>query len=221
MRETNLENNLSFIITGSGRCGTRWLAHLLNESKDLTVYHEPLLPFMRKLGRARYAEYIELFEAKRKETGPWGGVSAAACEHIETLLGLGIKVAGLCRDGIFAVRSIRDHQSYLRLEGAIELWVDRNKRLLDSGIPIWRLEDLNENFDSVLSLCQFLDCSIEYPVWQHYAGVPDNRGKHRSGGRLQPGGLSIFYAEAGDVQLALGYEVPIPEQSGNERRSRK
>lgn len=208
MKTLSIENNLSFIVTGSGRCGTRWLAHLLNESKDLIIYHEPLLPFMRKFGRRCYAEYIELFEAKRKEAGSWGGVSAAACEHIKALLSLGIKVAGLCRDGTFAVRSIRDHQSYLRLGGAIKLWVDRNKRLLDSGIPIWRLEDLNEDFDSVLSLCQFLDCSIEYSAWQRYAGVPDNRGEHRSGGRLQPGGLSIFYTESRDIQLALGYEVP-------------
>lgn len=227
-------SRVAFFITGTGRSGTKWLAKLLNESRGVRVYHEPL---MRKAvtlihgHRASGQEAVRFLRQRKERMIPpegqrWGEVNHYLRHWVEPLRTVfpGVPIVGLVRDGkdtvnslvhrgIYGVRDRRvlptpPNEGEGQFAKCCWFWADAYERLLAQRVPIWTLESLNETYSVCESFCGFLGIElIAEAVWKEYAGR-----------RIHPSRLSvstewtseqqdIFDKWAGGMQRRLGYSL--------------
>lgn len=126
----------------------------------------------------------------------WGEVSQFhrySVPHLRALFD--VPVVGLIRSGPLTVRSLLRKGWYSRpgYTSAIEprgsdlladwaghtpfektcwFWADTYRRLLRQDVPIFRLEDLDRDFDFLTDLLDIPGLTVEYTDWQDFAGHP-------------------------------------------------
>jgi hypothetical protein len=227
--------NIRFIVTGHGRSGTKWLAHVLNRDPAVAVHHEPLTGYDRsgyaaiKDGRlspqafanGRYGKMERIFrrhpDRAYAEVNSFLRYCAPAMRDV-----FGVPVAAVVRDGRLVVRSmlkrgIYRSDNYPRIQAPVELltpfekccwyWQDTYKLLLWQGIPIFRLELLNGSFDYFRAMCDALGCDVPEAEWRKRAGVPVNVDAGDVPLQWHDWQHEQFRLIAGETQKRLGYET--------------
>jgi len=143
----------------------------------------------------RLDTYVQNNGALRPET-LWGDVCERHRYAVPLLRELypGVPIAGLIRDGRKSVRALL-RRGFHRRPGwpsAIQPldaetgaawaemtpfakccweWADAHRRLMDQNVPVYRLEDLNESFESVRWLCDYLGIEVPREAWEKWAGT--------------------------------------------------
>jgi len=184
--------DMSFLVTGHGRSGTKWLSRLLNQDPSVSVHHEPLAQADRAAyakiyyGKMRADEY--LMARKIGMTTIWNRASSKGFAEVnsymrycanEYRLVFNVPVAAIVRDGRCVVRSMMARGVYQKpgypeilghgmtpFEKCCWYWADTYRRL--SNIETFRLEDLNSNYDEFCRLCYMLDVKVSARVWEKH-----------------------------------------------------
>lgn len=215
-----------FFVTGHGRSGTTWLAHLLNAcDPTLDVSHEPLSGYDRGRyhkvfhGRLSGYDYVTgrrpLMEQIAGERD-WAEVNSYL-RYVVTPLRetFHAPVAAIIRDGRYVVRSMLALGVYGRpgypeietpdhLETAFDkccwYWAETYRIMERLIVPVYRLEDLNRDYETLCGLCEYLNMEPDREAWRRYADKPINVGV----GESEPpewGALSQRFRElAGEIQ---------------------
>ncbi len=133
----------------------------------------------------------------------------------------GASVAAVIRDGRATVRSLAALGCYHRpnypeipplpeladaepLAQCCGYWAHTYRKLVEAGVPVWRLEDLNADYGAFGRLCEWLGVDVSREQWQQHAGRPVNVGTYTGHLRAwDEGWESVFRECAGDVQEAF------------------
>lgn len=203
---------LAFCVTGSGRCGTKWLASLLDESDpEVEVHHEPLRrnrPFkqMTKNPHRNYLSLARLFEERMVAAERWGTVSCYARGSVSVLAAAGITMVGLVRDGRACTASLKHIMPHLTYQQACERWTGGYAELLELRAPIYRLEDLNRDFDTFRDLCGYVGCAADRETWERYLGLRFHVRSEKPR-KLNARQEAIFLAMCTETQVTFGYSL--------------
>lgn len=221
-------NNIAFFVTGHGRSGTQWLAKLLNADPALDVRHEPV----RKMDAANYGklrgdEAVAYLKERWARMIPaeglgWGEVNSYlrywALQLREAFPG--VPVVGLVRDGRYVVRSMLARGVFSRgrpvpgapvegskFERACAYWASTYRLLISQDVPMFKLEQLNEDPGYFTELCHEVGAHVPVAVWRRFAG----RRIHVMIKDIKPPQWTLeqietFYGLAGDMQEYFGYE---------------
>jgi len=230
--------DLRFIVTGHGRSGTKWLARLLNDATtDVIVHHEPLVQFDAAHYARVYSGALDprefVAERERRMQAIWARFPNRGYAEVNGYLRycvpelrdhFNVHVVAIVRDGRFVARSLLARGCYQRpgyppIRPPVTLapfaaccwyWADTYRRLVGQGVPIWRLEDLNEDFGVYVNLCQALDFEADHYTWEQHAGKRLNVSiKDEELPAWGADECEAFEGLAGDVQDRFGYEAPI------------
>jgi hypothetical protein len=223
-------SKVAFFITGTGRSGTKWLAALLNESKGVRVYHEPLMREAKTLTEghlASTAEAVEfLRERKRRmvtrDGQDWGEVNHYLRHWVEPLRTVfpSVPIVGLIRDGRDTVNSLVHRGLYARRDRRVLpippekatdqfakccwFWADTYERLYDQGVPIVTLGRLNKSYRTYWLLCERLAIKpVSQRVWRTYAGRRIHSSRMPVSGEWTPEQEAVFEEWAGNTQREL------------------
>lgn len=226
---------MRFLATGQGRSGTMWLARLLDTDPTVGVYHEPLKEydfahlgdsFIGALDVARFLRerrpLMQRINAQQHLSLSYGEVNNRTRYIIEELgIEFGAPVVAIVRDGRYTVRSfwrrgffqselnppIKPPKNLDRFAKCCWYWADAYRRLMGQGVPIVRLEDLNQDYAAICVLCDIIDVDVTFASWTRFAGVKINARKYPDELGWDLERTATFAALAGDVQERLGYSL--------------
>ena len=227
---------IRFAVTGMERSGTMWLSLVLDDDPNVKVYHEPAplkawdgqVFAMTHDGTLDAASFVKARYNYWLYTSPNHQDKAEVNSVIRYVAGVvrdvwEIPVAAIVRDGRLTVRSLMKRGTFQRqgmpgFEPPAEIaddpfacccwyWADAYERLEQQGIPVWRLEDLNENEAEFDRLCEFLGITVRKAAWDWLAGQP----AHASIAQDTPldwdeQQAATFDRWAGAMQENFGYE---------------
>lgn len=220
----------AFFVTGHGRSGTKWLAQVLNEDPGIDVRHEPVKTDAKVytgLCCQAVTDYLESRKAQmtpKAEGQKWGEVNSYLRYWVQQLCKVfpGVPVVGLVRDGRYVVRSLlkrgvfKDPQKRLPFVPpsaepfvkACCYWANTYKILLVSGVSIYKLEQLNDDYEYFSKLCLEIGALVSEGAWRRYAGKRIHVGVKDTGApRWTEEQRLMFKQLAGNTQRAFGYEV--------------
>lgn len=227
-------SDVAFFVTGMGRSGSLWLARFLDKTpSDVKVMHEALgqsdASWYGRVYRnpalgPEWAWYRRRqMDTERTGGKKWGEVNSYLRYAVHDLREEfpGVPFIGLVRDGRFTVRSMMRLGLFDRYSPPIHpptwaetsflkccwYWADAYRLLVAWDVPIYRLEDLNDNYSEVEVLSEVL--GIEPPPWEQWAQMrhkPANATNPKCE-RLDwsPKELEAFRRVAGDMQRRFGY----------------
>jgi hypothetical protein len=192
--------NVAYFVTGMGRSGTQWLAHLLNKDPDVWCYHEPFTAhdvnayariYAGKLDAEEYAlqrHKIVIRAIQRRKAKNWAEVNSYLRYMVPALRSeFCCPVAGLARDGRYVVRSLMQRGVYQKpnyppIKPPKELrdasafakccwyWTDTYERLFDQDVTVFRLEAMNADYGYFAWMCDYLGANVSRPQWEQEAG---------------------------------------------------
>ena len=227
--------NVRFLVTGHGRSGTLWLAKLLNQDKSIACHHEPLAQFDSrhyanvyddtmdgaKFARQRRKKMKRLTE--RHVGRDYAEVNSYLRYCVPALRAEfpGVPIAAIVRDGRYVVRSMLargcyERENYPPIQPPIPLdpfdacawyWAETYRRLVEDGVLVFRLEDLNVEYKQFHALCKHLGAEVSSEQWARFAGKPTNVGVGVEPLTWDDDRRETFELLAGDVQGFFGYEV--------------
>jgi len=227
--------DIRFIVTGHGRSGTKWLAHLLDKDPGIAVHHEPLTGYdkhsyaavrdgrmsARAFASGRRDKMAQIWE--RHPHKAYAEVNGFLRYCVPAMRDeFNVPIAAIVRDGRLVVRSmlkrgIYKSDNYPPIQSPVDLltpferccwyWADTYKLLMWQDVPIYRLDRLNKDFACLCVLCNCLGIEIRFDDWQKRAGKRINA--DIGDVPLEWGNWehSRFAEIAGDVQRRLGYEI--------------
>lgn len=229
--------DVAFFITGMGRSGSLWLSDLLQSanSDSVCVMHEPLGPRDQEWYGKVYRNPVlgpewlwfrhRMMNTQRTRGKRWGEVNSYLryVAHDLRVAYPDTPVVGLVRDGRFVVRSLMRIGIYAKRNPPVPpptwadtsflkcawYWGDTYRLLIAWGIPIFRLEDLNDKYAEVQLLCQTLGMDAPpLAEWEARCRKPINT-TEESIDRLDwtREQCEDFRRAAGDVQTQLGYPL--------------
>jgi hypothetical protein len=166
--------NIRFIVTGHGRSGTLWLAKALNQDASVACHHEPLAQFDARHyanvydGTMDAAKFVRLrrkrmeLVAERHPERDYAEVNSYLRYCVPALRAEfpGVPIVAVVRDGRYVVRSMLARGCYQRenyppIQPPIPLdafdacawyWAETYRRLIEDGVLVFRLEDLNATY---------------------------------------------------------------------------
>jgi hypothetical protein len=224
--------SIRFIVTGMGRSGTLWLSRLLDQDPGVAVHHEPLAQYDAQHYAEVYYGGMDVVNAvvqriprmekiqRRHRDRDYAEVNSYVRYYVPALRNvLRVPIAAIVRDGRYVVRSLLARGCYQREEfppirpptetgpfaSCCWYWADAYRRLLETGIPIIRLEALNEGFKTFQILCQYLHVEVTMEQWRGFAGNPDNVDVGNAPLEWSDEQNATFDELAGYVWRALGY----------------
>jgi len=226
--------DLRFIITGHGRSGTQWLARVMDQcDSTIAIHHEPLAQYDMRHYANVYAgiENVDQFIRRRvpKMHAIWERHPDLGYAEVNSYLRycmpelrdtFNMSIIAIVRDGRYVVRSMLARGCYQKpgyppIQPSIAMnafdaccwyWADTYRRLTCRGVRIYRLEDLNADFDVFQTLCNTAGAQADKSVWQQHAGQRANVGVGDVPLVWSTEQKSAFQQLAGSVQQFFGYE---------------
>jgi len=228
--------DIRFIVTGHGRSGTKWLAHVLNRDPAVAVHHEPLTGY----DKAGYAAVRDgrmparTFAERRRERMEriYSRHPDRAYAEVNSFLRycvpamrdeFKVPIAAVVRDGRLVVRSmlkrgIYQSDNYPRIQAPVDLltpfekccwyWADTYKLLMWQGVPIFRLEWLNAHWPNFNEgLCNYVGVNVSHEDWKKHAFKSVNVDAGNAPLEWCDWQYERFTEIAGDVQRGFGYET--------------
>jgi hypothetical protein len=133
----------------------------------------------------------------------------------------GVPIAAVVRDGRYVVRSMLARGCYQRegyppiqpplpldlFDACAWYWAETYRRLVEDGVLIFRLEDLNAEYREFQALCKMLGAEVTSEQWTRFAGKPQNVDVGQEPLEWDTEQRETFEMLAGDVQSFFGYEV--------------
>jgi len=219
--------DVAFFVTGQGRSGTQWVAKILDKTRsDVTVLHEACGRQDAKwYGRVycnpslgpEWMWYRQRWMNPERLRGKrWGEVNSYlryAAHDLRTYFQA--PVAAVIRNGKDVVRSMQRRSIYAKRSPPVPTpsyaetpflkccwyWADAYRLLIAWKVPIFRLEDLTEDYGALHALCHVLE--VETPPEGAWQRLKDQRVNASKGGRITewtPEMHEAFRRIAGDVQ---------------------
>jgi hypothetical protein len=228
---TNL-SVISFIVTGMGRSGTKWLATILDQDEQIKVGHEPVKADVHQYYRpvtdkdydaVKYCRW-RVGKMKPPEGQLWGEVNSFLRYLVPALLIVfpTVPIIGLVRHpgktiNSMLARGIYAHPDRPPILAPVDMenefarccwyWADTYNRLKNQGIRIFRLEDLTASYPVFWHLLCIIGADVSEDIWEDF--------RHRrlnAGTRIdQPLGWGeaewdTYNAFARPVAETLGYD---------------
>ena len=223
-----------FFVTGHGRSGTMWLARLLNTDPNMQVHHEPIqedasayLQIVKgSLDPHEYLAHRRKLMMRIWASNPerdWAEVNSYLRYCVPALREeFGAPVVGLVRDGRLVVRSMMargvfQREGYPGIETPSEFktpfekccwyWADTYWRLVRTGVPTFKLEDLNNDYSKLGLLCELLGVRVSKSAWKSFKNRPLNVDVGTQPLNWSKRELITFQTIAGDIQTNFGYAI--------------
>ncbi len=218
-----------FAVTAMGRSGTMWISEVLDRNQSMKVLHEPCSPadwaqtMMGTLDVEAYLETraVELQKCIDRFDRPIAEVNSYLRYCIrEVAARFDIPVVAVIRDGRYVVRSMLARGVFAKLDKEpwsqmLELtdvphdrislcawyWAHTYRNFLEWSIPIFRLRQLNEDFDYFRRFCRLIGVQVSREEWEGFAGKRVNVWHTQTTPpRWRRDQLELFWSAAGDIQ---------------------